>query len=154
VVDVTGGGKALMSMSTLEEARDYVTIDGEPYELARDLDLTLRERGRMMTLQRRYMRVLSVDTDELGEGEVEAGEAALVELVGLLLPACPADVIRKMSTAQRLAVVNLFTAPQQAAAMAAMLAPMLRETGRPIGDGSSRTSPPVTEPPEAVEDRG
>jgi hypothetical protein len=105
--------KPILSISTLVEPRDFVTIDGTPYELRRPGELTLLEQLR---LGRRGQELealkVSLDTGDPGEEDIQTLLALLDEMCRLVLLA-PAEIHARLSDAQKQAIVQAFMLPQR-----------------------------------------
>lgn len=94
----------LLSLSTPN--RPFLTIDGQPYELAVPDDFGLVEVNRLQGILAR-LNAIRPRADELSEAEV----ASLVEIlrVGAALTLrAPAEVLERLTDRQRLAIIDAF----------------------------------------------
>lgn len=131
--------RQLLNIDTLVE-RDYVTIDGQPYELRNPGELTLLEQAR---LGRRgeEMEALRQAMSERGpsDDEIARVTAVLEEMVRLVLLA-PPEVIERLQEPHKHAIIGAFTAPQReakAAPAAVPAPPKARRRHRPTGASTS-----------------
>lgn len=99
--------KLLELLTDLEPERDTITVDGNSYELNTPLDLTLEQQGKLL----RWLKRVEAITDpsrELTDEEYSAARAALENIVGVIVPGMPRDVIRRMKDGHLIAIVEAF----------------------------------------------
>lgn len=99
--------KSLLDLSTLQPERPTITVDGESYELAVPDDFGLAEQAKLTRLQKAINAVRGKDGD-LTDEDVAGMIGALDQLVMMLLPALPADVLGKLRDLQKVEIVQLF----------------------------------------------
>ena len=83
--------KPILDLSTLEPERPTVLIDGQAYELAVPGDFGLAEQARLARLQKR-VGALTGGEEVPPDEDIATLQAALTELVAMLLPDLPAAV--------------------------------------------------------------
>lgn len=106
----------LLTLDTLEPKRPFLTIDGEPYDLAVIGDFDLLERARLSRLMDEATALqaeAAKDTtkrafDELSEAQAKRVKKILDEAVAMVVRA-PAAVLARLGTPQQLAVLAAFT---------------------------------------------
>jgi hypothetical protein len=142
----TPSPRPILTMTTLLPDRDWLTIDGKHYDLARYHDLSLHQHAKFA---RRYMRALDAygkilddKDDALSEQdakalEEEAGQNFL-DAMTLIVRKCPRATLARLAVESRMQVCAAF---QQAVTRwrAGLVAPPAQD--QPTGDASSTPSP-------------
>lgn len=124
--------KPLLTLSTLVE-RPVVEIDGAAYEMIVPDDVSLLELARMQRMQAKVQAISA--KVESTEADVAAMAEQLEQLVAMILPELPGDVLARLSDVKRMAIISAFV--DTVGAKAGTL-PSL--TSRPTGANSSPAS--------------
>jgi hypothetical protein len=139
--------RPILTMTTLLPDRDWLTIDGKRYDLARYHDLSLHQHAKF---SRRYIRALDAygkildDRDDaLSEQQAQALEEEagqnFLDAMTLIVRKCPRAILAQLAVESRMQVCSAF---QQAVTRwrAGLASPPPAD--QPTGDASSTPSPP------------
>lgn len=137
----------ILTMSTLLPERDWLTIDGRRYDLARYHDLTLYQHAKF---GRTYSRALDLFDQVLGQEADALAEAALADLeaelgtvsrdaTAMILRKCPRTTVGRLGVEDRMRACGAF---QQAVTRwrLGLVSPPVGD--QPTGAASSTPSPP------------
>lgn len=126
----------LRELSTRAEP-DTITIDGVAYELADAGAFSTLESSRMRTLGRRVAALGG--KDDLTEDEARECDAAIDAIFRLIAASVPDEVVARLRSSHKLAVIEAFTSRliQQSAAQAATLAADSITASMPSSGGSN-----------------
>lgn len=99
---------ALLTLETITKPRDYLTIDGAPYNLRRHDDLSILEHAQLQRQAPRFDELMRLSRDQMTDAQaVELGEIAAI-ICGVVLEA-PPEVQARLSDTQRVEVALTFT---------------------------------------------
>lgn len=133
-----------LTFDDIEPDRIPVELFGERYEMAANPDLSLRQRARIQRLTERVGNVIGGD-GECSDEEADAAEAALAELLSIMVPEASAEVMGRLKTGERLAMLNLFTGASAVELVEALRT--LPTPNRSTGDQSSPASSSASDTP-------
>jgi hypothetical protein len=134
-------GKNVLTLDTMEPDRDFIEIDGKPYSLRGDGELSLTELARIRRASKKVVeKGLSIDSSEEEMAEVEGFSNQMLDII---LVGLPPEVRDKLTATQKLQIMQAFTT-----------AASLRRAGAKAeesrtGEGSSQGSADSTEAPSA-----
>lgn len=80
--------------------------DGQKIDFMAMADLDAIDAARALQIQK---RIKGIDTDELTEENAAALNEALADLILLILPEMPSDILAGLKTGQRLMIVNFWS---------------------------------------------
>lgn len=129
--------KPILDLSTLEPERPTVLIDGQAYELAVPGDFGLAEQARLARLQKR-VGALTGGEEVPPDEDIATLQAALTELVAMLLPDLPADVLGRLRDHHKLAIIRSFSTA--AGVQESKMPPPPSRTGARSSRGSSAST--------------
>jgi hypothetical protein len=96
----------ILDLSTIVPTREFVRVDGHPYDLALTDDFGLEERRE---LNRAWARILELEQKESFVKTDDTEYKDLIrKLAGMLLPDCPRPQIRKLPRSSQEAIVLAF----------------------------------------------
>ena len=101
--------KHLLTLSTLEPDRPTVSINGVIYEMAVRDDFGLREQARFLRLEKRFTPLQRKPLDEMTDDEITDLESMEREMVTLILPGLPGDVLAGLRENPGQAIIRAFT---------------------------------------------
>lgn len=130
----------LLNLET--KARPTITIDGEAFPILTSDDLSLVDHHRFQSWGREIREMLAAP--DLSEAGAEKLEAMLIETTDRVLAEVPPPVRDRLSAAQRIAVLEVFTQPlrETARPKAAKKAAASRGSKPPAGASGSTAEPP------------
>lgn len=152
-----GTGRPLLSLDTIVE-REFITIDGKPYDMKLATDLSPRDMARIRMLEKRMEAIQGTSDEDATDADWAAIDDAMCEIISIMLVNCSRDVIDRLNDNQKRAVITVFG---QAASGVRVLTPqdestvktvLARETTDPApsastnstGEASSPVSAPAT----------
>jgi hypothetical protein len=99
-------GRELLTLDTLEPDRDFVAINGKPYYLRNDEELSLVEIARVRRLSKSVMEkgsLLDLEDAELAQVDEYANQILEVIILGL-----EPELLGKLSTSQKFMISRAF----------------------------------------------
>jgi hypothetical protein len=141
--------RPILSLATAAPDRPVIEIDGVGYRLRFYDDMPFAEHGRLTLLTQRVEELAKVAIDdralELSPDEAirlgEEMDGCYNEMLRLVLPTCPAEIIALLGYQQKRGVMEAF---RLALATFRAVARAGAATDRPTGVSSSPPSPPAT----------
>jgi hypothetical protein len=103
-------GKELLTITTLEKERDFVTIDEKPYPVMYFDDFGLMEQAR---LNRFGKTIEDLQDNKLSDGDVKIAIAKLRELISMIVPDMPAEILTRLTDNQQQAIATAFLAEKR-----------------------------------------
>jgi hypothetical protein len=101
-------GTKVLTLDTMEPDRDFIAVNGKPYYLRGDEELSLRQIGRI----RRSTRVMAEKIGQLDtatDEEIAEIEKLVDEMLGLIVIELPAELLGKLNVTQKYQIVSAFT---------------------------------------------
>jgi hypothetical protein len=98
----------ILELSTLEPIRSKIKIDAKLYELARPSDFGLRDQHWLSSRATKIFEALG--EEDLSDGQLVVLESTLDEYIRKLVHKVTAAVVSKLSLAQKIEIINVFTA--------------------------------------------
>jgi len=103
--------KVLTFAELVPERDQFELANGDIIDFLSMAELDAIDAARAMQIQK---RIEGIDTDELTEENAGALNDALADLIRLILPAIPVDVLADLKTGQRLLIVRFWSDNNQA----------------------------------------
>ena len=100
-------GKSVLSLDSLEPDRDFITINGNPYSLRGDDELSLTQVARIRRLSKEIAE--KGISDEATEEEMTKVEGYVNSILDTIVIDLKADVRDKLHPDQKFAIVTAFT---------------------------------------------
>lgn len=94
--------KSLLTLDTLTADRDYITIDGQNYDVLAEGDFGLDERAAMVRTSKKVVNLF--DSNERSDN----ARRMLTDFVKQIVPDLPKEVLDKLKDEHKLRIMNAF----------------------------------------------
>ena len=100
-------GKSLLTLDSMEPDRDFITINGDPYQLRGDDELSLTQVARIRRLSKEVAE--KGISEEATEDDMTKVETYINSILDTIVIGLLADVRDKLKPDQKFAIVTAFT---------------------------------------------